>query len=100
VLLERLPESVRGDDRMARGCRAPHSTYHRRDPDADGYSGVDGRGHSIDNRWVVPYIPYLTLKYGAHINIQVCSSTRALKQLFQYLFVLFPSSTSRGWLRG
>tara|TARA_B110000305_G_C19164528_1_gene504199 strand:+ start:441 stop:728 length:288 start_codon:yes stop_codon:yes gene_type:complete len=46
--------------------------------------------------WVVPYSPYLTLKYGAHINIKVCSSTRAFTYLFLYMFGLFPSSTSRG----
>ena len=26
-------------------------------------------GIQLDNRWVVPYNPYLLLKYNAHINI-------------------------------
>jgi len=60
---------------------AAHPTYRRRAPDAGGCSGVDARGRSIDNRWVMPCSPYLTLKYGAHINIAVCSSTRAFKYL-------------------
>ena len=58
-----------------------HPTYRRRAPDAGAYSAVDARGGIIDNRWVVPYSPYLTLKYGAHINIEVCSSTRAFKYI-------------------
>ncbi len=28
----------------------------------------------IDNRWIVPYNPYLTTKYNCHINVEICSS--------------------------
>ena len=42
-------------------------------------------GRTVDNRWVVPYNPYLALKYEAHINVEVCSSTRACKYLFKYI---------------
>jgi hypothetical protein len=65
-----------------------HPTHRRRASDAGGYSGVDARGCGIANRWVVPYSPYLTLKYGAHINIQVCSSTRAFKYLMTFKYVV------------
>ena len=34
-----------------------HPTYRRRAPNAGGYSGVDARERSIDNRWVVPIAP-------------------------------------------
>lgn len=39
----------------------------------------------IDSRWVVPYNPYLLLKYQAHINIEVCNHKKAVKYLFKYV---------------
>ncbi|XP_015262359.1 PREDICTED: uncharacterized protein LOC107106689 [Gekko japonicus] len=36
-------------------------------------------GHSIDNRWIVPYNPYLLLKYSCHINVEVCASLQSVK---------------------
>ena len=62
-----------------------HPTYGRRSPAAGGYSGEDDKGRPVDNSRVVPYNPYLTLKYNAHINVEVCSSTRACKYLFKYI---------------
>ncbi|MCP3663271.1 MAG: hypothetical protein GY696_12385 [Gammaproteobacteria bacterium] len=42
-------------------------------------------GDVIDNRWVVPYSPYLLLAYNAHINVEVCVSPTAAKYLFKYI---------------
>ena len=39
----------------------------------------------LDNRWVVPYNPYLARKYRAHINVHVCTSIRAVKYLYKYI---------------
>ena len=30
---------------------------------------VEVKGIQLDNRWVVPYNPYLTTKYDCHINV-------------------------------
>jgi hypothetical protein len=38
------------------------------------------------NAHVIPYSPYLTLKYQCHINVQICTSVRAVKYLYKYLF--------------
>ena len=39
---------------------------------------VEVPGTKLDNRWAVSYILYLLLKYNAHINVEVCSTVRAL----------------------
>ena len=44
------------------------------------------RGFEFDNRWVVPYNPYLTLKYCCHINVEVCGSVQAVKYLYKYIY--------------
>ena len=65
--------------------------YRRRAPDNDssgggnvGYKFVRGEKVRIDNRWVVPYSPYLLLKYGCHCNLEFCNSIRSVKYLFKY----------------
>ena len=37
-----------------------------------------------DNRFVVPYNPYLWLKFNSHINVEVCSTVQCIKYLFKY----------------
>jgi len=44
------------------------------------------RGHAYDNRWVVPYNPYLSKRYNAHINVEVCSGVRAVKYIYKYVY--------------
>ncbi|XP_052152036.1 uncharacterized protein LOC127770382 [Oryza glaberrima] len=38
----------------------------------------------LDNRWVVPYNPYLLQMFNCHINVEVCSSIKAVKYLFKH----------------
>ena len=47
---------------------------------------VEKNGASLDNRWVVPYNPYLCAKYQAHINVEICSSVKAVKYLYTYVY--------------
>ena len=42
--------------------------------------------HEIDNRWIVPYNPYLSKKYKAHINLEACTSIKSVKYLFKYVY--------------
>ena len=39
----------------------------------------------IDNRWVVPYNPYLLLKYNAHINVECCNSIKCIAYVTKYV---------------
>ncbi|XP_073362018.1 uncharacterized protein [Aegilops tauschii subsp. strangulata] len=76
-------------------CRYPHPfnentsqgkdsypVYRRRD---DG-SCAKVRGKMLDNRWVVPYNPYLLRMFNCHINVEVCSSIKAVKYLYKYIY--------------
>lgn len=59
-----------------------YPSYRRRN---DGKT-VCVRGSNFDNRWVVPYNPYLSKKYNAHINVEVCSSVQSVKYIFKYIY--------------
>ncbi|OMO77055.1 hypothetical protein COLO4_25375 [Corchorus olitorius] len=43
------------------------------------------KGVELDNRSVVPHNVDLCVKYQAHINVEYCCRTRAMKYLFKYL---------------
>ena len=45
-----------------------------------------GRDFTFDNRWVVPYNPYLTRRYEAHINVEVCATVKAVKYIHKYIY--------------
>ena len=70
-----------------------HTEYRRRAP-KDGGLQVEIDGVLYDNQWVVPYNPYLLMKYDwyhvqkckslsflSHINVDICSSVRAVSYL-------------------
>lgn len=59
--------------------------YRRRPPEV-GAPPVIHKGRVVDNRWVVPYSPYLLLKYDAHINVEVCCSVSSVKYLYKYVY--------------
>ena len=44
------------------------------------------RGKVYDNQWVVPFNPYLSKRYNAHINVELCSTVRAFKYLYKYVY--------------
>lgn len=56
--------------------------YRRRDD----HRRAQVRGKILDNRWVVPYNPYLLRMYNCHINVEVCSSIKAVKYLYKYIY--------------
>ena len=63
----------------------PYPVYRRRAPDAGGQQ-VEHRGRLVDNRWVVPYSPLLSLRYSCHINTEICCSVESVKYLFKYIY--------------
>ena len=63
-----------------------YPVYRRRHP-ADGGRNITNptTGRQIDNSWVVPYSPFLSLRYNCHINVEVCVSPTAAKYLYKYV---------------
>jgi len=62
--------------------------YSRRAPDQGGrvhFMTVRGQQFTVDNSWVVPYNPLLSLKYNSHINVEVVHSVSAVKYLYKYI---------------
>ena len=58
------------------------------DPVKDDGRIIQKRGVAIDidNRWIVPYNPYLSQKYDCHINVEICSSICSVKYLYKYIY--------------
>lgn len=41
---------------------------------------------NIDNRWIVPYSPFLCKTFNAHINVEVCNTVDAIKYICKYVY--------------
>ncbi|XP_073120388.1 uncharacterized protein [Henckelia pumila] len=39
----------------------------------------------VDNGWVVPYNPWLLLKFDCHINVEVCGGIKCVKYIYKYI---------------
>ena len=74
-----LPATRKPDD-------AIYPEYRRRRPDAYPGARVVYNGRTIDNSWIVPFSPYLLLKYDCHINVETCVSMKGIKYLYKYCF--------------
>ncbi|KAK4509264.1 uncharacterized protein ATC70_007614 [Mucor velutinosus] len=40
----------------------------------------------MTNEWVVAYNPFLSKRYNAHINVEVCASVQAIKYINKYIY--------------
>lgn len=49
-----------------------------------GFFSIVRNGETIDDRWVVPYNPYLLETFDCHINVEVCAS----RKCFKYVYVM------------
>ena len=49
-----------------------------------------GKYQFIDDSRVIPYNPFLLLKYGCHINIEYVFGQKACKYIFKYLLKGIP----------
>ena len=64
---------------------SPYPVYRRRAPEAGGQQ-VEHRGRLVNNQWVVPFSPLLSLRYLCHVNVEICCSVESVKYLFKYIY--------------
>ena len=48
---------------------------------------VKVREYYLNNQWVIPYNPYLLAKFDCHINVEICSTVKAIKYLYKYIYI-------------
>jgi hypothetical protein len=46
---------------------------------------ITKNGKIYDNRNIVPYNPTLSMMYDCHINVEICSSIKAVKYIYKYI---------------
>jgi hypothetical protein len=69
--------------------------YRRRDNGAFFTKTIHGQTVTFDNRHIVPYNPYLSRKFQAHINVEICASVGAIKYIHKYIYKGTDRSTIR-----
>ena len=65
-------------------CEGGYPHYRRREFQ-DGHKIVHTDGVR-DNRWVVPHNPRLLNKFKCHLNVEICTSIKAVKYLYKYTY--------------
>ena len=40
----------------------------------------------VNNKWIVPYNPWLLLKYRTHLNVEAVTGSEAVKYLYKYIY--------------
>ncbi|XP_064621482.1 uncharacterized protein LOC135484172 [Lineus longissimus] len=66
--------------------------YRRRMPDDGGHTTIISMHMNgqklqeiVDNRWVVPYNPWLLRQMNCHSNVEICSSVHSIKYVLKYI---------------
>ncbi|XP_076047306.1 uncharacterized protein LOC143028827 [Oratosquilla oratoria] len=65
-----------------------YSQYRRRAPGEGDFTferKIKEKTITVDNSWVVPYNPYLCLKYNAHINVECSNSIKSIAYVTKYV---------------
>ncbi len=63
-----------------------YSLYKRRQNDRIWMKHVNDRDVHLNNTWVILYNSYLTRKYSAHINVEICESIQIIKYVHKYMY--------------
>ncbi len=63
-----------------------YSLYRRHQNDRIWMKHVNDRDVHLNNTWVMSYNSYLTRKYSAHINVEICESIQIIKYVHKYVY--------------
>ncbi len=63
-----------------------YSLYRRCQNDHIWMKHVNDRDVHLNNTWVMLYNFYLTCKYSAHINVEICDSVQIIKYIHKYMY--------------
>jgi len=70
---------------------ASYPVYRRRSPEDGGFTyvkkGTSATSRTISNQNIVPYNPFLIMRYNAHINVEICATVKAYKYIYKYITV-------------
>ena len=77
----RYPKVYSEETRFESGSFPLYPLYRRR----DNGRRLNREAFLYDNRDIVPYNPYLSTRYNAHINVEVASNVDAFKYLYKYV---------------
>ena len=81
---EHFPKEFQMDTVMTNGM---YPEYRRKSLEDGGRTHkmkVRGQHFRLNNRCIIPYNPFLSLKYNAHINVEVVISVSCVKYLYKY----------------
>ena len=66
--------------------------YRRKSPDDGGQTSVlesvrDGTrvAKEVDDKWIIPYNPWLLRHMNCHLNLEICSSVKSIKYVLKYV---------------
>ena len=62
-----------------------YPTYKRRDNGSTIRLKKGNAFFEVDNRFVVPYNPWLLKRYRCHTNVEVCASVKSVKYIYKYI---------------
>ena len=81
ICTKKYPKDFRDETEW---CANGYPLYRRREfVDGNRVAANDG---VRDNRWVVPYNKVLCGKFRCHINVEICTSIKAVKYLYKYSY--------------
>ncbi len=63
-----------------------YSLYRKCQNDHIWMKHVNDRDVYLNNTWVMLYNSYLTHKYSAHINVEICKSIQIIKYIYKYMY--------------
>ena len=56
--------------------------YRRRNTEEE----IHMRGGVLENRWVFPYNPFLLVMFDSHVNVEICSTIKAIQYPYKCVY--------------